>query len=125
MLWPLGTRRALALVELGVQVAKRQNGYSPGPDIAELLDALREGAQQAPVPVPPPVRPRRDRDTVTTAEAAEILGCQPRNVRSLAARGVFATAEQRRREWAIDRSEVIARAVNARAAAHAALAAER
>ena len=53
-------------------------------DIAELLDVLRVGAQQAPVPVPPPVRPRRDRDTVTTAEAAEILGCQPRNVRSLA-----------------------------------------
>jgi hypothetical protein len=108
---------------LGLKTARRLNGYEPGPDAVELLARLRAGAQRVVLPAPPPPASGWcDRDTVGTDEAAQLLGCKPRNVRSLCARGTFATAEQRGRQWAIDRAEVISRAVAARKAARAALA---
>jgi hypothetical protein len=124
LLFPGGTRRLLGLALLGLDAARAKNGYEPGPDVAELIGALRMAVEQASLPTPPPiVRRRTGPDVIDTREAAELLGCQPRNVRDLAARGVFATAEQgHQRRWAINRAEVLARAVSARAEAQKAVA---
>lgn len=51
-------------------------------------------------------------DKIGTTEAAGLLGCQPRNVRSLAARGVLTTGRVVAGSLALDRTEVLALAAH-------------
>lgn len=51
-------------------------------------------------------------DPIGTVEAADLLGCQPRNVRDLCRRGVFVSAAQLGRSWTIERAEIELRALS-------------
>jgi hypothetical protein len=98
-----------------------QHGAAPPAGWSELYDTLAavagsgRGTAELPLrhggggsaPSPPSVVMV---NPVGTSVAAEILGCGVRNVRALAGRGAFATAQRRPGGWVYERSEVLARA---------------
>ncbi len=87
-------------------------------DVLQLLDgpadcralSVRTAGSGSPA-VPPAADPARSAllDPVSVQEAAEMLRCQPRNVRDLCARGAFPSARRVDGRWLLERADVLDR----------------
>lgn len=107
---------ALLDVVRALEAAQRitaRDGYRPSPQWRELLSLLRAELGESTSRVGSAEVPQLaevsawSQETVSTAQAAELLGCGARNVRDLAARGVL-TRRLLGGRMRFDRDEIVA-----------------
>lgn len=98
----------LATLTLGLALRVRRDGAGIGPTTRELLAALIQAADRSArgcANANEITASRAPRETMTTAEAAQQLGCSQANVRALAAAGRL-RARRTRRVWLLDPASV-------------------
>ncbi len=96
-------QRSLARDGIGMPTASRL--------LLAVLDqsAATAGLGSAAVPLVADPAPSVLLDPVSVREVAEMLHCQPRNVRDLCARGAFPSARRLDGRWLVERSDVLER----------------
>jgi hypothetical protein len=110
-------RLALASVRAAID-AQRRTGLPLPVEVLELAEELAlaverdqatSGLGTAEVPEVVGVQVSLAEDLIDVREAASMLGCSDRNVRSLLAREVLTTGRRLAGSWVVERAEVLAR----------------
>lgn len=100
---PLVAPRLRALLAVGIEASRKRDGYTPGP---EIMDVLRDLEAAAAVTSPPPSALPTAPQWVTTEQARELLGARStRDVLKLAQRRGWPTRKVKGRRL-IDRADV-------------------